>query len=858
MSKEHYLRKELYSLLRKDEKIFDFVVESSLNGFLISDLENGEEWVSSSFWNMLGYNDDVINTEQYRLKDLLHPEDVVTVSEAMKQHCEDTNIPYDVIVRYKSKNNTWIWTRFRGLAISVKAGKPVRMFGTFQDVSQQKSAEIQKVKTIEKAQENEERYKGLINSLEAGVVVHAADSSIVSCNNRASELLGLSKDQMMGKVAIDPHWKFIYEDKTTINIEEYPVMQVLKKMETLENMVLGVVVPNKRVSWLMVNGFPYFNRKKQLSEVVISFIDITKLKLTEEKLIEAKEKAEANEDKIKIQNRSISLNNDRLESLLKISQYQTQSIQDLLDYVLDEAIKLTESKIGYIYYYSEEKRQFILNTWSKEVMKECAVQNPNTVYDLDKTGCWGDAVRLRKPIVLNNYEKQLPSKKGVPDGHVKLKKFLTIPVMVDEQIVAVVGVANKENDYNDSDIRQLTLLMDNVWKISERIKLVKDLAQAKDKAEEANRLKTEFLNNLSHEIRTPMNGIIGFGQMLEKGNLTDEKRKSYINIIQSSSYQLLHVIDDLLEISILETKQEKCNESEFLLNDLLMELFSVFNLEMKKQQLSLYLKKALSDEQSLIISDRIKLFKIISNLLTNAIKYTNEGEIEFGYYIDKSNLVLYVKDTGIGIDSKNHRLIFDRFSQEYIGNSRIHEGLGLGLSISKENAQLLGGDITLESEKGVGSTFYVTIPYKTNLLSVQEQEENAAQMVENERVYKVLVAEDEVVNYLYIEELLNSEFNKEHTIIHAKNGIEAVDICSNDKDIDLVLMDIKMPLMNGYIASQKIKAKYPSLPIIAQTAYSTRQDENLAYQYGCDAFISKPINKETLIALCEKFLLKKK
>ncbi|PLX19888.1 MAG: hypothetical protein C0599_10065, partial [Salinivirgaceae bacterium] len=451
--------------------------------------------------------------------------------------------------------------------------------------------------------------------------------------------------------------------------------------------------------------------------------DVTEQKNLERELIAAKEKAEESLNKINEQNEEIQLNNERLEGLLRISQFQAKNLQGFLDFALQEAIKFTKSKIGYIYFYNEDTKQFILNTWSKEVMKECAVMDPQTIYDLDSTGCWGEAVRQRKPIIINDYEVEKPMKKGTPEGHVKLHKFLTIPLIFDGEIVAVVGVANKETDYDNADVRQLSLLMDSVWKISERITLVKDLTEAKEKAENANQLKTEFLHNMSHEVRTPMNGIIGFSRMFDKPVLSDEKRKFYSKIVQNSSQQLLRIIDDILEISNLETKQEKIYETEFSLNDLLMELFSIFDLQAKERNLPIYIKKALHDGQSHLLGDRSKLSKIIGNLIENAIKYTNKGFVEMGYFIEKESLNIYVKDTGIGIAPENHEIIFERFSQENKEISKKLGGLGLGLSISKENAKLLGGDITVKSEKGKGSTFYLTIPFKP----IQSKKQNSDQ-----------------------------------------------------------------------------------------------------------------------------------
>ena len=243
-----------------------------------------------------------------------------------------------------------------------------------------------------------------------------------------------------------------------------------------------------------------------------------------------------------------------------------------------------------------------------------------------------------------------------------------------------------------------------------------ELILANERAVESDRLKTEFLNNISHEVRTPLNGIMGFSQLLNTVNLSDDNRKYYINIINNSGNQLLRIIDDIIEISRLETKQIKTVEKAVNLNKLLSNLYSVFEVKANVNKTQLFLKSELTNEQSNILTDKIKLFTILNNLLDNAIKFTNNGSIEFGYSIitkkDSKLLQLYVKDTGIGIKTKKQELIFNRFAQAESKLSRNYGGLGLGLSIAKENTLLLGGEISLVSEKGIGSTFFVTIPLK--------------------------------------------------------------------------------------------------------------------------------------------------
>lgn len=385
--------------------------------------------------------------------------------------------------------------------------------------------------------------------------------------------------------------------------------------------------------------------------------------------------------------------------------------------------------------------------------------------------------------------------------------------------------------------------------ITERNRIKQDLINAKERAEEANRLKMEFLNNLSHEIRTPMNGIVGFAEMIDKPGITEEMRSYYAKIVQNSAGQLLQIIDDILEISALNTKQEIVNETTFCLNELLTELQSIVQLRSDDlHSIPIRINMSLADEASYIISDKTKLHKILSNLLGNAIKFTTKGFIEAGYTVVESELKLYVKDTGIGISDENMDAIFNRFNQEEEEISRAYGGLGLGLSICRENAKLMGGNVTVESVKGEGSTFHVTIPYKQSDqkgLKVGERGIITDKKLSH-RELTVLVAEDEEINFLFLRMLFENNPDHNFTVLRASNGQEAVDICFERDDIDLVLMDIKMPVMDGHEAAVKIKSKLPDLPIIAQTAYSTKAEQQFVLEHGCDDFVIKPVSRENL------------
>jgi PAS domain S-box-containing protein len=424
-----------------------------------------------------------------------------------------------------------------------------------------------------------------------------------------------------------------------------------------------------------------------------------------------------------------------------------------------------------------------------------------------------------------------------------------------EKRVDELDIANEELNFqtDEKEKREEELLIANkelLFQNQEKEKQAIELTKARDNAEESDRLKTEFLNNMSHEIRTPMNSILGFSEFLNDPHLENKKRKSFVKIIQNSGNQLLRVIDDIIEISKLETKQVKLKEEKVNLNDLLLELFSVFDPKAKESQISLHLERGLSDTKSIILLDSLKLHKVLNNLLENALKFTNEGKINFGYKLENNKLEFFVSDTGIGIPKGKNKIIFKRFSQADKELSKKVGGLGLGLSIAKENVMLLGGDINVESKMMRGSTFRFNIPFNPFISDIKIDNNK----LDDEKEFTFLIVEDEEINFMFIEILLLDKIKINCRIIHAINGKEAVEICENNTTIDLVLMDLKMPIMNGFEATRLIKKFRPSLPIIAQTAYTSEEDRKKAKEAGCNDFISKPIKKEILKKTINNFI----
>lgn len=390
----------------------------------------------------------------------------------------------------------------------------------------------------------------------------------------------------------------------------------------------------------------------------------------------------------------------------------------------------------------------------------------------------------------------------------------------------------------------------------ENLKQKTELITAKLKAEESDKLKSAFLMNLSHEIRTPMNAIVGFSDLLLDDKITDDEKHEFVRIVQYNSRSLLSIVDDLIEMSKIDSDLIKPNYSNVNLDNILNAAFESANFSNKNPKIIVKLQEPNEKIKRNIVTDAIKLNQILVNLLNNALKFTEEGFVILDYEVDveKKIIVFQVKDSGIGMPDEFKDKIFKRFNKINAKNISSNEGLGLGLAISKSYVEMLGGTISVETKEGLGSTFIFTIPLKYAEKDTAEMEK-VNQIVNydlgNEEI--VLVAEDDNINFKLIEKLLKI-FN--FKVIRAKDGLEAVEICKTNHEINLVFMDIKMPNLDGYGAFQKIREFNKTIPIIAQTSYSFPEEVEKIKELGFNDFISKPLEKERLYDLIKKYFKK--
>lgn len=374
----------------------------------------------------------------------------------------------------------------------------------------------------------------------------------------------------------------------------------------------------------------------------------------------------------------------------------------------------------------------------------------------------------------------------------------------------------------------------------------------KQRAEESNRLKSAFLANMSHEIRTPMNGILGFAELLKQPDLTSDQQQEYIGIIEKGGSRMLNIINDIVSISKIESGTMEVSNKESNINEQIEYIYTFFKPEAEAKRMKLSIVDTLTVKEVIIKTDRDKVFAILTNLVKNAIKYSKEGEIKMGYIVKGDYIEFYVKDTGIGIPKDRQKAIFERFIQADIEDIVARQGAGLGLSISKAYVEMLGGEIWVESEEGIGSTFYFTLPYNSepeekivadNIVLVQEEKIQIKKL-------KILIVEDDETS-----EKLVSTYIKDFCKLplKAKTGDEVVNICRNNHEIDLILMDIQIPNLNGYEVASQIRQFNKDVVIIAQTAYGLSGEREKAIEAGCNDYIAKPIHKTELLALIQKY-----
>jgi PAS domain S-box-containing protein len=702
----------------------------------------------------------------------VHPDDLPRLEKAEEFHIKG-GCEFESDFRIIRPNGEIRYIRMAGIVDRDVDGEPIRVIGLNYDVTEQKLAEAH-------LQDSEANIKAIIENTRDNIWAIDTAYNLTYINNNLkneySLAFGIQLEVGDNKLthmpeAIRPLWKSRYD--RALNNEHF----------TFED-----PVPTAQgITYVQVSMNPIL-KDGHVIGVSCFGSNITQRKLAEIQLNEAKSRAEASEEKLRLM---IKNSND---AFVLINEKGEQF------FISDAAMRDTGYSI-------EELLGPIQNVILSEDWPIIAE-------------AWTKVVEQKENIVRVQYRHKHKTN-GFIWYEAVAQNFLHNPL-----INAIVV-----------NVRDITGI-----KLGEL-----ELIKAKELAEKSDRLKSAFLANMSHEIRTPMNGILGFAELLKLPSLTGNDQLKYIQIIERSGHRMLNIINDIIDISKVEAGLMKLNISDSNVNEQVEYVYTFFKPEVQAKKLHFTFKTPLPSIEANVITDREKLYAILTNLVKNAIKYTPVGSIEIGYALKDSFFEFYVKDTGIGVPDDRKEAIFERFVQADIEDRHAYQGAGLGLAISKAYVEMLGGKIWVESATGKGSVFYFTVPTANKNAMPKEVESAPVENMLNfssAKKLKILLVEDDPTSELLLREI-TSTYCRE--LIRTANGLESVELFKQNPDIDLVLMDIQLPGMNGYDAIREIRKIDPKVIVIAQTAYALAGDREKAFEAGSNDYLSKPFSKRKLM-----------
>jgi len=793
--------------------------------------------LADEYWTMLFVSDGVKDLTGYTSEELnynaaLAYNDVIYSEDRdyVVKEVEDggvRNKRFALEYRIITKSGQLKWVFEQGLTIKDKLGRPLFIEGYIVDITEKKIAEQNLVLS-------ESKFRLLFNSLTEAIFVHPWSiegfQSFVEVNDIAVERYAYTRKEFLKMSVVN----LVPDDQ----LSENKLKKMRKTLSEKGCLFLEGVHRTKHGKEFPVElnaNLIELNGKKYIQSVVR---DISDRKRAEDEL----------EHKSQVE-----------ESISKISADFVRASITEIDGAINKAIgkigKLIHADRAYIFLLKdggnsfERSYEWFLNDRVKEFPTTSFFRGEDIEYWLYELKKHGNFIVKNINDLPNDAFSNMNQD---PRGFVK--SLFTFPIFTQDKLLGFVGfdTIDREREWGDDSELLLRTFTDILAGVISRKRYEQELIFAKEKAEESDMLKSTFLASMSHELRTPLNAIIGFSTLV-KSDSSPEKIVKWNDIIKSSGKHLLKIIESIFDVSLLQAKEAKVNYNRISLDDVFLTIQQYIKAELKKlDKTSLQVVFSKEGEDDIYLNtDRTKIIQMITNLLNNAIKYTDFGCIEYGYKVENDDLVFFVSDTGIGISKEHQEVIFDIFRQvdePYFG---LQSGVGLGLAICKEIAKLLDGELWLESEKGKGSCFF----FKLNKAICKEN------CVENEfsndisvpylKGRTILVVEDIQFNYQLIEEMLLLTSAK---VIWAQTGFVAVDKVRNNKEIDLILMDVKMPQMDGYRATIEILKMKPGIPIIAQTAYALPGDQKKAIDVGCRAYLTKPIDKSKLYVLLSEFI----
>jgi PAS domain S-box-containing protein len=791
-------QKKAENTLRSSEERLKILFNFAPDAYYLCDLKGNFVDGNIAAEKLLGYDKNEIIGKSFLNLNLLPSKYLLKASKLLLAGIMEKPTGPDEFVLIR-KNGSKVTVEITTHPVKIEG--QTLILGIARDISERKMAE----KSMKEASENWNR---TFQAMHSGIALLDAHQKIIQTNRAFQNFVNKDEKKLTGQNC----FPFVFGKEIPAEGNLFEKMKISKTCKKTE------VTINGSIFEILID--PVFNENGKITGAVLIMNDISQRKRDEN-----------------IQ-----------QILYEIANAATieKSLRELLVVVRNELSKVIDSTNFFVAMYHPET-----NTLRKVIFED---EKDNFVeWDAHKS-LSGQVLKLKKPLLLNsNQETRFAAKNNIELLGSPAACWLGVPLMSGENAIGVMVVQSytNENAYDSQAVRLLVLIAHELSVIIERKKMIHDLVAAKEKAEESDRLKSAFLANMSHEIRTPMNGILGFAELLKEPKLSGEEQQMFIDIIKKSGERMLNIINDLINISKIESGQMEVCFSETNINEQLEFLYNFFKLEAKQKNLKLVVNCPVQNSKAIILTDREKVYAILTNLIKNALKFTKAGSIEYGYRIAENKLIFYIKDTGIGIPRNKQKSVFERFVQANSGMTSVYEGAGLGLAIAKAYVQMLGGEIWMESEEGKGTCFYFTLPViiKTETGSAEVNDINDEQKHGNFNA-TVLIAEDDETSLLYLSYILKESHFK---LLAAKNGSEAIELCRSHNEIDVVLMDISMPDIDGHTAAKLIREFRPGLTIIAQTAFALDEDKE-KFNDTFDDYITKPIKADELKQKIKRFL----
>jgi hypothetical protein len=802
LTEEHHL----YEALFESENRYKMVVDAAEEGIWDWTVATDDVYYSDKWKAQVGYLPNELANKFSSWEELLHPDDIDRMHAQVESYLKNPIDHFLAEFRLKHKNGSYRWIRNKATSVLNDKAEVVRMVGAHTDITEEIIAKQELI-------ESERKYRLLFELLPYGGEIIDVNGYILEVSPGTSKMLGYTVEEMKGK-----HFSNFVSARDLVTFKEkFPLVSEGKN----EIGEMTMIKKNGEKVTVIRAGQPIVNKPGEVEAILSLSVDITERKKIETELFEKSKTIEAKNDEY------IKINNELKSAIEKAEENENRlltfinTIPDIVCYkdgdgrwLLANQADLDLFKLEGVDY--KGKTDLELADLTHPVYRESFMNCAQT-----------DSVTWEKGSINKEIEVIY-----TVTGEKKIFDVIKIPIYFTNgkrKSLAVIG-------------RDITQLLNT----QER------LIKAKEKAEESNLLKSAFLANMSHEIRTPMNGILGFSQLLGTPDLSPLKIKEYTDIITLSGKHLLTIIDDIIEIAKIDAGQTRILKKVVNVNKVIHDLFAFFNSPENKllsKDLKLTINTPLNDDEVHILTDEMRFRQIFTNLINNALKFTEKGYVEFGYTKNNDFLNFYVKDSGIGIHPSKHTLIFERFTQANSNTEKLYGGTGLGLAISRAYSKLLGGQINLESEPGKGSTFYFSIPYdKSDSEPIKKTDVFETEFEANNQ--NILVVEDNEINIEYLKEILADISLKMNFVQTSKDAIQFV----KTKKVDLILMDIKLPDQDGNFTIKEIRKFNPGIPIIAQSAFAFENEKLKSFEAGCNEYIVKPIKKIELINKMKKYL----